>query len=580
MFLDPTSSHLIITTTLAENFYLHTQSRQPRPLPRLKGVAIESIGWNPSLPTASTREILVGAVDGNVYEVYIEPSTEFYRREEKYLKGVFKVPDGPVSGLWVGLVPGKPDFRNVVVASPDRLLHFSGRIGRHGHEGAGSIFSKLFESESPTKHEVSASTASAISALVVSPDPPEHSTSDTTNQERYLAWLSAQGVLHGSLQPSATGPDTGAQVLSDAKLISRAALTSAPSSTSRPKASQPTQEPIRAVALTQWHVLILLEGKVIAVSRLDNQVCYEQVVLEPGRTAIGLLADQKKSTYWLITSQEIFEIVAIDEDRDVWKVMLSKKDFHAAFNYAKTPAQKDNVATASGDYLFQTGQYLEAATVYGKSSKSFEQVALALIDQNEQDALRKYLLTKLSSFKKSLVMQRTMVASWLVEIFMTKIDTLEDALTSDLGSSNLTEKSRHDLEISRVQAEFREFVSKHKSDLDQRTTYDIISSHGREEELIFYATVIQDFNFVLAYWVQREQWSESLAVLKKQTDPQTFYNYSSVLLNHVPNELVDILMRQSNLDPKNLIPALLNYNESSAVPLSQVSTSLNGLTNV
>src|SRR6266496_1937894 len=86
MFLDPTSSHLIITTTLGENYYLHNQSRQPRALSRLRGVSIECIAWNPSLPTASTREILVGALDGSIYEVYIEPSAEFYRREEKYLK--------------------------------------------------------------------------------------------------------------------------------------------------------------------------------------------------------------------------------------------------------------------------------------------------------------------------------------------------------------------------------------------------------------------------------------------------------------------------------------------------------------
>jgi hypothetical protein len=83
LFLDPSASHLIITTTLAENYYLHTQSRTPKALSRLKGVVIESISWNPSQPTASTREILVGASDGNVYEVYIEPSSEFYRREER-----------------------------------------------------------------------------------------------------------------------------------------------------------------------------------------------------------------------------------------------------------------------------------------------------------------------------------------------------------------------------------------------------------------------------------------------------------------------------------------------------------------
>ena len=173
MFLDPTASHLIICTALGENYYLHTQSRQPRPLSRLRGVSIECIAWNPSLPTASTREILIGASDGNIYEGYIETSTEFYRKEDKYLKTLQKVPDGPVTGLWVDLIPGKPDVRRVVIATQSRLLHLVGKIGRAAHEGGASIFTRLFETEQPAVHEISRVSATANSALVVSPDAPD-----------------------------------------------------------------------------------------------------------------------------------------------------------------------------------------------------------------------------------------------------------------------------------------------------------------------------------------------------------------------------------------------------------------------
>src|SRR3954470_412735 len=142
MFLDPTASHLIICTALGENYYLHTQSRQPRPLSRLRGVSIESIAWNPSLPTASTREILIGASDGNIYEGYIETATEFYRKEDKYLKALMRLPDGPITGLWVDLVTGRADARDVrrvVITTQSRVLHLIGRIGRVAHEGGASI---------------------------------------------------------------------------------------------------------------------------------------------------------------------------------------------------------------------------------------------------------------------------------------------------------------------------------------------------------------------------------------------------------------------------------------------------------
>ncbi|KAF8468909.1 hypothetical protein BDZ91DRAFT_636397, partial [Kalaharituber pfeilii] len=49
-----------------------------------------------------------------------------------------------------------------------------------------------------------------------------------------------------------------------------------------------------------------------------------------------------------------------------------------------------------------------------------------------------------------------------------------------------------------------------------------------------------------------------------------FYKYSSVLMTGAPMETVNILMRRSNLNPRSLIPALLNYNKDATVLLSQV----------
>ena len=565
MFLDPSASHLIIATTLNENYYLHTQSRQPKALSRLKGVGIESVAWNPSLPTASTREILVGASDGNIYEVYIEPSNEFYRREEKYLKAVYRI-DGPATGLWVDLIPGNGDTRRVLVGTSNRLLHFLGRIGRSGQEGSGSIFSKLFETEAPTQYEVSPNTRPALSALALSPDAVDAPSAASGDAERTYAWLSSQGILHGKLSTKMTTGDLGSAVFNGSKMFQRSQIPQSQSIGGRKKT---VSEPIAGVALSQWHILSLVEGRIVATHRLDERIVFDQVVLEPSETGIALLTDQKKSTYWLFTSQDIFEIVATDEDRDVWKIMLKSQHFDLASHYAKTAAQEDAVAVASGDYLISKGRYLEAARVYGRSSRPFEQVALTFIDRGEHEALRIYLLTKMGSFKKSYIMQRVMIASWLVEIFMSKMNSLDDTITTKAQLTESTNTADTKDELSLTRREFQDFVTKHEADLDSKTTYEIISSHGREQELLAYATAINDFNYVLSYWIQRERWQESLDVLKQQTDADTFYRYSSVLMAHVPNALVDILMRHPELDARKLIPALLNYNKNQDIPLSQ-----------
>ncbi|KAI1335744.1 hypothetical protein F5Y15DRAFT_408988 [Xylariaceae sp. FL0016] len=533
LFLDPTASHLIICTSLSENYYLHTQSRQPRPL----------VAWNPSSPTSSTREILVGAADGNVYETYIEPSNEFYRREEKYLKVLHKLPDGAVSGLWVDDMGGKGgDVRRVVIATQSRVFHLVGRVGRSGHEGSGSIYTKLFDGEKPVVHEVSRGPAAAPSMLSVSPDPPNTDAYDDV------------GVFHGKLL-TVSVPATN-------EIGNK--ITSSEAAGRR----KSTADFIDAIVLTQWHVVSLVGGRVVATNRLTGSVIYDQVVLDQGQRALGLYVDQQKNTFWLFTTQEIFEIVVRDEERDIWKIMLQRQQFDTALQYASTPAQRDAVATASGDYLAEKGAFVEAAGVYGKSSKPFEDVALAFIDNGQNDALRKYLLTKINTYKKSYIMQRMMIATWLVEVFMAKLNSLEDTIQVEAeGVENGNHKSRDELDA--IRTEFHNFVNKHKADLDRKTTYDVISSHAREEELLFFANAINDYNYELSYWVQRERWTETLNVLKKQTDPDVFYRYSSVLMTHVGHNLVEILMRQSKLEPRKIIPALLDYNRNFGGPLKQ-----------
>ncbi|KAH0289229.1 hypothetical protein M436DRAFT_48175 [Aureobasidium namibiae CBS 147.97] len=556
LFLDPSASHLVISTTQGENYYLHTQSRTPKPLARLKGVQIESIAWNPSQPTASTREILVGASDGNIYETYIEPSAEFYRREEKYLKTLYSVQDGPVVGISVDI---SSDVRSVLVATSTRLLLF---VGKGGRQDSGSIYPRLLERETPVVHHLEDAT-SGPSTLVTITEPADASLSESA-QENVFAWLNSMGVLHGDFDALVQTAETSP--FAAAKLLPKSVIP--PSQTSGGR-SKPSLEPISSISLTQFHILHLVEGRVVAINRLDGSLVYDQLVLEPGNAPLGLYADHKKNTYWLFTQREIFEVVVTDEARDVWRIMLRNEQFDAASRYARTAAQKDAVATASGDHLVSRRRFSEAAAVYGRSTKPFEEVALTFIDQGEQDALRKYLLTKLSVLKRSSTMQRIMVASWLVELFMAKLNLLDDTISAKAEISEAAPIANVQEDLPSMRREFQEFVTKYKTDLDRKTTYELISSHGREEELLYFANVIDDYNYVLSYWVQRERWQEAMSVLKKQTAPEIFYQYSSVLMTHVAVELVEVMMRQNNLEANKLIPALLNYNKTADVSLNQ-----------
>lgn len=515
-------------------------------------MSITSVAWNPSQPTASTREILIGSADGNIYESFIEPQPEFYRREEKFVKSVYKTKDGPVVGIWADTIAGG-SIRRVLLATPTRLMHFAGKSGQHT-EGS-SIYTKLFDGETPTIKEITPQSA-VPSVLTISPE--TQIETGVSQTERIFAWLSSQGILHGKLSEIPDISSLGEEVFSETKLLRRSQIPPSVSTNGRPKV---TQDAAASVILSQWHILQLVEGRIVITNRLDDTVVLDQLILEQGQSALGLFVDSKKDTFWLVTSDELFEIRAEEETRDIWKILLKTQQFDAASQFARTAEQKDAVATASGDYLVSTKHFMEAAAVYGRSTKPFEQVALTFIDSSESDALRKYLLTKLSTLAKAAIMQRIMVATWLVELYMSKLNILDDTITTkaELAEGMNTAESKDQLDL--VRSEFQAFAAKYKADLDIKTVYEVISSHGREEELLFFASVANDYNYVLSYWIQRERWDKSLEVLKKQTNPDIFYKYGSVLMATVPGELVEILMRQNNLDPQRLIPALLNYNK-------------------
>ena len=574
LFLDPSASHLIISTTLGETYYLHTQSRTPKPLTKAKGIQIECIGWNPSHPTSSTREILIGATDGSVYETYIEPTNGFNRSQDKYLKSVYNPQDGAVVGLYVDTLSTRPETCRVLVATRHKLEHFSGKIGGRGHDGSATVYAKLFENEAPSVYEIERTRSSNAACLAISPDPPDEPSSvlDASGTDRAYAWLCAQGIFNGKLLMSATASMAlGKQVFRESQMYPLSKLPAAQTAGGRTRAEQP---PINSLVLTQCHMVALSKGRVIAINRLDGSTVYNQQVLEENQATLGLFADHKKNTFWLFTSKEILEIVATDETRDVWRILLAQGQYEAAQRFAKTEEQKDVVAAMTGEHLISQGKFSEAAVVLGKSSKAFEDVTLSFIDKEEHDALRKYLLVRLSAFDKDRVMQRIMLASWLVELYMAKLNQLDDTISSraELAAGDSTTASIDTPKLlSGIRKEYQDFVTRHKFDLDGKTVYEIISAHGREEELLFFANAINDYNYVLSYWIQRERWTEAIAVLKKQTEPEMFYRYSAVLMTQMATELVDIMMRQNDLDPKMIIPALLNYNKTTGqdIPLNQ-----------
>ncbi|KAK9459030.1 Pep3/Vps18/deep orange family-domain-containing protein [Lipomyces oligophaga] len=579
LFLDPSGSHLLVTTSTAENFYISSRSPRAKQLSRVKGSVITSVGWNPTEPTSSTKEILIGTSDGKIIETYIEPSDEFFKREERYSRLAWKVPGGAaVDGLVVDLLPGKPELRRLMVSARGRLWHWVAKIQRHTPGDYSPIFAKFFDDEDSAVHMDFS--AAAVSVLTVSPE------DESLSEDRTFAWLNESGIYNGKLYTAPSTPELGNIIFQDSRLY--------------PESNLPERAvPILGITLTKYHVLILRDSEIFAVNLLDSTVVFDER-LSGGERLLGITSDSKSSTYWAYSSENIYEITVTDEDRDVWKIYLEQARFDEALRLARTPRERDTVATAHGDFLLDNKSFFEAANVLGKSSKPFETVAIRFMELKKSDALRRYLVVKLGGYKPKQTMQRTMLASWIVEMFMEKLNSLEDSMATreserttnieaaqangdsekpvdQVGLFDKPKKRRPsgnpvDMEIKRVKQEFHDFVEQHKKVLDHKTTYEIISSYGRQEELLFYANSADDYAYVLSYWVRLEKWMAALQVLRKQSDPEIYYKYSTVLLVNCPKDTVDTWIRMPDLAPRRLIPAILSY--SLTVPAGETNLAI------
>lgn len=152
IFLDPSGRHLLVTSTQGENWYLYRGWKKPRLLKTFKMV-IESVAWNkPSLlsttHSTSTKEMLIGARNGTIYEAVLDAEEDFFKSQERYCQAVFSLPEKqPITGIKFDFLP-PPDAKKalVLVTTTSRIYQFVGVPDRRAEGDNGRVFAGLFAS--------------------------------------------------------------------------------------------------------------------------------------------------------------------------------------------------------------------------------------------------------------------------------------------------------------------------------------------------------------------------------------------------------------------------------------------------
>ena len=206
------------------------------------------------------------------------------------------------------------------------------------------------------------------------------------------------------------------------------------------------------------------------------------------------------------------------------------------------------------DYLYNNGRLLESAEAYVKSEKNFEEITLKLI--KNQKALQRYIELKLKMLPVDMVSQRTLLSTWLVEIYL---DNINFNFMNNDDSVTLAEEK------------LQRFLEDHQKDLDDETTCYILQSHGRIEDWVFFADLRKKYELVILHHINQTEFKKALSKLD-QVDPNTkealLFKFAPIFMKSEPKKVVDILIditkqKKGQIDFKKIIPALMNVDSNS-----------------
>ena len=131
-----------------------------------------------------------------------------------------------------------------------------------------------------------------------------------------------------------------------------------------------------------------------------------------------------------------------------------------------------------------------------------------------------------------------MLATWLVEFYLSKCNELDDLVASESVSQDvdnllaertiLEDDLRHFFETYKVCTQ--SFVccmhtysgGLTQANLEPKTIYELIQGHGHTDMYLHFATVVGDFERVVEHWVMEEEWTKAIDVINRQVSSLHF----------------------------------------------------------
>lgn len=528
VFCDPTGFHTLISMSSNDTHYIHETTTKSSLLAKLRGLKIETVCFNKKCDYYQTREILLGTDQGIIYELCLEYDKVTDGVKNVSLTKLIELPYvAEVFGLQYEIYPGAPGKVLIMVATANHLYQFIGDANDQRRADFNKILEKYRANESlieASVHQVNGLFSKGQLQFYY-----DRSRADS------FAWLNATGLMYGKFVSSA---------VEDIFVSKMVPVPFPPSIFSI--------EEIIGIGITAYYCYFLLKKTLLVYSKLSQDLVHKvEFDLRGGAELKGIFFDLETHSLVIYSNRFVYKVQVENEKKDVWKYYVDQGLYEEAVDFCKK-IESPYIPKVNGlyaDHLYKKGQLLQAAEAFADSDKNFEEVCLKLVDNSA--ALQKFLETQLKLINNDQKTQRTLVTTWLAEVYLYNI--------------NCVYITDEEARIS-VEEDFRTFLSLHHHDLDAVTTYTLLQTHGRIDDWVYFAELKGNFEMVILHHMNQQEFSKALIKLEhvdSASKENLLHRYSPIFMQHEPELTVRLLMetameRRGIPDIKRLIPGLLN----------------------
>ena len=552
--------HLIVRLSTNTYFYLNDSYTTLKPLPKFKNLLIDNILFFETADSVTTGNFLFSTSDGNIYISSLKSHSDESKRDDKLVKLLFK---SPSKLLFWGLSFDK---------SLNQFNAFT-ESSQYVWECFDTSYSEIVKVfKSPFKM---VSIAPFENKLFVA------------NSTEYLCLSSTNKTHSNDLEIELADTDT----------------------------LPPCEGDIIDLTMSKHHLIGLDKQKLMIFNKLALGSPPVTIDLsEYDDHFIGLTADETFNTYWVYTNNSIYELVMQNESISVWYNYFKMGQYEEALKClddqdTANAFKIDMILIKQGYDLLQRGGFgvdlsdsdedtayllklqIQGIQTLAKLTEPFEKVSLMLLNHTvnlhsplslvSEKLLVEYLLVKFSIAKdvERNKIRVQVLSSWIVELLLRVIYRLQNSAT-EAGEKPAAST---EADIADFNKKFETFVLKNSKHLHRQTIYQIISDLHFTTKLLYYAELIEDWEFMVYYYIDNSEWKNALKVLLKiyfteSLSNSIIYKTANVLLTNYPKGTVDMWLKFSNngdskateIKHEKFLPSILAYNKNNTlIPINE-----------